>query len=112
MPRRFGRALTGHDVSTAPRMGWESLDTGELLRRAAAGGFESLVSVDRNLEYQQNVARVGLGIVVLLARTNNSIDDLLPLTTHVLEALATPRPGQLVRVGFDRRPGRAPSIGP
>ncbi len=92
MPRRFGRVLTGHDVSTAPQMGWASVGNGELLRRAAAEGFGALVTVDRNLEYQQDVARVGLGVVVLLAPTN-AIGDLLPLAPDVLITLETLRPG-------------------
>ena len=97
MPRRFGRQLTGHEVRTAPQMGWASFSNGELLRLAAAAGFDAFVTVDRNLEYQQNIARAGLGVVVLVARSN-SIQDLLPLAPLVLRALETLRPGQIVRV--------------
>ena len=50
-PRRFGRLLVGHEVRTAPQMGWASVGNGELLRRAADEGIDALVTVDRNLEH-------------------------------------------------------------
>lgn len=74
MPFRFARLLIDHDVTTGQRMGWASIGDGELLRRAAAAGFGALVTVDRNLEYQQHVAKGGPGVVVLVARSNRLID--------------------------------------
>lgn len=97
MSRRFGRQLTGHEVRTAPQMGWASVGNGELLRLAAAAGFDALVTVDRNIEYQQNVARVGLAMIVLIARSN-SIPDQAPLAPLVLRALESIQPGQIVHV--------------
>jgi len=74
-------------------------------RRAVAsgGGLGALVTVDRSLEYQQNVAVAGMGVVVILARSNR-IANLLPLTPDVLTALATLAPGRVVRVGSSRPP--------
>lgn len=98
LPRQLGRLLHGHDVRTAAEMGWASIDNGELLRLAVTTGFEAFVTADRNMEYQQNVARIGLGIVVLHARSNRR-EHLLPLAPVVMEALVTLRPGQVVHVG-------------
>jgi hypothetical protein len=33
-------------------------------------GFTTLVTVDRNLTYQQNVAAAGIAVIVMHARTN------------------------------------------
>jgi hypothetical protein len=84
-------------------MGWASIDNGDLLRLAAAAGFEAFVTADRNLEHQQNIARVGLGIIVLRAWSNRR-EHMLPLAPLVVEALVALQPGQVVHVGA---PGRA-----
>ena len=57
-------------------MGWSSVRNGDLLRRAAAAGFEAFVTPDQNLEYQQNLSRVGFAVVVVRARSNR-IEDLV-----------------------------------
>ena len=98
MPRQFGRAIVGHEVWTVRQLRWSGLPNGQLLRRAVAERFDALVTVDRSLEYQQNVAAIGLGVVVLIARSNRP-EDLVPLAPAVLTALETLRPGQVVHVG-------------
>ena len=73
-------------------MGWSSVKNGDLLRRAAAAGFEAFVTPDQNLEYQQNLSRVGFAVVVVRARSNR-IEDLVPLVPRLLEVLGTAKPG-------------------
>jgi hypothetical protein len=79
-------------------MGWSSKRNGELLRLMVAERFEALLTVDRNLEFQQNVRASGIGVVVVLARTNR-LKELLPLVPQMLEALAKVSAGQLLKVG-------------
>lgn len=47
--------LPGHSVETAYEKGWSALRNGELLAKAEAE-FEVLVTTDRNLRHQQNLA--------------------------------------------------------
>jgi hypothetical protein len=54
-PAPLRRSLTGHTVSTAYEMGWTELDNGALLR-AAESDFDALVTTDKSLRYQQNLA--------------------------------------------------------
>lgn len=77
--------------------GWSAIKNGELLRRAAAAGFYVFLTPDRNLEYQQNLSRAGLAVVVLLARTNR-IEDLLPLVPRLVNVLPEVRPGTVIHV--------------
>jgi hypothetical protein len=91
-------AITGHDVQTVRQMGWLGIGNGALLRRAVESGFEAMVTADRSIEHQQNLAKIGIGLVVLVARKNR-IEDHLPLLPELLEALATIQPGQVVHVG-------------
>jgi hypothetical protein len=66
-PRALRRDLPGHDVRTIAEMGWAGVKNGELLRLAAKD-FDLLLTVDRNLEYQQNFAGVSLAVVVADAK--------------------------------------------
>lgn len=97
LPRHLARELIGHEVRTARQQGWAGLKNGELLRRAADAGFEVLLTADHSLEFQQNLARAALGVVVLVA-PSNALEDLLPLLPGALAAIANSRPGQVVRV--------------
>jgi len=97
LPRQLAREITGHEVTTVQQRGWAGLKNGELLRRAADAGLEVFVTADRNLEYQQNLARSPLGVVVLVA-PSNALEDILPLVSSLLGAIPKSRPGQLLRL--------------
>jgi len=47
--------LTGHNVTKAKDAGWDRLVNGELLK---AAGFEVFIMADKNIRYQQNLARL------------------------------------------------------
>lgn len=96
MSRFVAPLLTGHEVRTARQMGWAGLKNGALLSQAVAAGFQALVTADRSIEYQQDVARVGLGVVVLVARSNR-IEARSPRTPR-LGGADNVRPGQVVHV--------------
>ena len=97
VPQRLQRELAGIPVSTVQDQGWTSQRNGDLLRAMRAAGFTIFVTMDRNLVYQQNVAAVGLAVIVLRARSNR-LQDLLPLVPQLRAALADARAGQVTRV--------------
>ena len=96
LPRRLKRLIAGHDVQTVPDAGWAGRDNGELIR-LASGKFEAFITIDKNLAYQQNLADIPFGVVVLSARSNR-LADLEPPVPDILEALEKLSPGQLVRI--------------
>ena len=98
LPRHLARDLTEHQVRTVQQEGWAGLKNGELLERAADGGFDVFVTADQNLEFQQNLARSRLGVVVLVARSL-ALEDLRPLVPATLAAIERVRPGEVIRVG-------------
>ena len=99
LPRQLARQLRGHLVRSVQQQGWGGLGNGELLRRAAAGGFEIFLTADQNLQFQQNLAGSPIGAIVLIA-SSNKIEDLLPLVASALAAIRDIKPGEvrLVRV--------------
>ncbi len=62
-----------------------------------AAGFTTLVTVDRNLTFQQHIAASGIAVVVMHAITNR-LQDLLPLAPQVIDAIAVTPVGSISRV--------------
>ena len=98
VPRPLKRDLAGHDVQHVVDMGWSSKRNGELLQLMVAARFEALLTVDQNLEFQQNLRASGIGVVVAVARTNR-LKELRPLVPRLLDALARVGAGELIRIG-------------
>ena len=65
VPRNLRRHLSVHEVRTSRQMGWEAVVNGDLLQAAELEGFDVLVTGDRNLEYQQDLTKRKIAIVVL-----------------------------------------------
>jgi hypothetical protein len=97
LPRQVAAYLVGHDVRTVQQESWAGLKNGELLTRAEAAGFSVFLTGDQSLEYQQNISKRRLGVVVLRA-DSNALEDLLPLIPAALAAIVGIQPGQVVRV--------------
>src|SRR5258708_38120232 len=98
-PRALKNFLSkhGHESLTVQEAGWSGKENGELLALAESE-FDVLVTLDTNLNYQQNLAGRKLAIVILFARSNR-LSDLTPLFTPCADALATIKPGNVIRVG-------------
>jgi predicted nuclease of predicted toxin-antitoxin system len=94
LPHDLAALIAGHDVSTVRDEGWASVKNGQLLALAATK-FEAFITADRNLEFQQNLAKLPIAVVVLVARKNR-IQDLEPLLPE-LAALLNHLPAKALR---------------
>jgi predicted nuclease of predicted toxin-antitoxin system len=97
VPKRLKRDLVGHQTQTVPEMGWASKKNGELLALAESE-FDVFLTVDRNLSFQQDISRLDIAVIVLVAKGNRH-SDLQPLVSDLLAVLVGVAPGQLIRVG-------------
>ena len=52
----IARALVGHTVGDARERGWDQVSNGDLLNATEAAGFQVLLTTDKNIQYQQNLA--------------------------------------------------------
>ena len=96
VPGRFGALLVGHSAVTVQRRGWASIKNGKLLA-LAAGEFDVLLTADKGMEYQQNLATLPVSILIVLARSNR-IEDLAVAVPAILSALAELPPRTLRKV--------------
>ena len=95
VPRPLRTSFPADEVRTVPGMGWAGTGNGALLRLAADGAFDALLTVDRGFAHQQNQDELPLPVVVMLASSNRP-DELRPLVPEVIEVLS----GRLQRRGY------------
>jgi hypothetical protein len=65
VPRGLAASLRNHDVTEARKLKWEKISNGELLKLAEDAAFDLLLTTDKNVRYQQNLANRKISIVVL-----------------------------------------------
>lgn len=96
LPRRLARELTPHEVRTLQRKdGRVSRTANSCSVRPRADSPPS--SADQNLQFQQNLSRSTIGVVVLVAQSN-ALEDLRPLVPGTVAALERVRDGEVIRV--------------
>jgi hypothetical protein len=98
VPRPVIDLLPGHEARTVQSEGLGGLENGELLRSAAQAGFDALVTVDAGFEYQQNLSRLPLSVLLLRSRSNR-LEDLAPLIPEALSRLRAAAPCSFLKVG-------------
>jgi hypothetical protein len=95
-PRNIARYLIDHHTVTEARArGWDKLENGELLTAAETSGFEVILTTDRNLRYQQNLAGRKIAVVALGKGRWTLIK---PHVARVVEAVNAATPGSYVEV--------------
>jgi predicted nuclease of predicted toxin-antitoxin system len=89
-------AFPGHAVRTVAEIGWRGSPDGPLLTYAQAH-FDVFVTIDRNLEHQQNLRKLNLGFVIIRV-PSNEITSYCPLFSEVQAAAENVRAGEVVHV--------------
>ncbi len=75
--------------------GWETLRNGDLLTAAEEGGFDVLLTTDKNMPYQQNLAGRNIAVVIL---GREQWPQLRPHFQRGVEAVNTAAPGSYVEI--------------
>jgi predicted nuclease of predicted toxin-antitoxin system len=87
----------GHDCLSVQEAGWAGKRNGELLK-LAEGRFDVFITLDTNLQYQQNMVGRQIGIIVIRAQSNR-LNDLKPYFSDCIQALEVIQAGQMVHIG-------------
>ncbi len=90
MTRKLKSCLAQHEVFTVTEMQWNGFKNGNLMRAAIEQGFEVLLTIDKNLAFQQNMNRYALIVAVLDVEKSkiSFLEELLPAFTHLLPTFA------------------------
>ena len=92
--RRLRRFFdVAYEVVAVSEYGWSGKKNGDLLR-SAAQEFDALVTMDRNIQYQQHLASYDLGLLLIKARSNRR-QEIEPVMPEVNRLLRDIKPGEL-----------------
>lgn len=93
---RVKTLLLGYQPATVHDEAWGALEDGPLLT-AAQEKFDVLITVDRNLEFQQNLAKFRIGLVVVRV-PKNQLSYYRAVKTELILAIEQVRPGGVIHV--------------
>jgi len=97
LPVDLAEVLSGHTVDTVVSRGWAGIKNGDLLQRMR-GEYDALLTMDRGIEFQQNLSELPFGVLLLRAPSNRIV-HLRPLVLTILDVLSKLSPGHLHRIG-------------
>jgi hypothetical protein len=89
VPAPLRKFLNPHEVTTVQEQGWAGMTYGELVRRSDKV-FDVLLLADKNLRYQQNLARRQIALVEL---PTNRWPALQPMIPRIARAINEAAPG-------------------
>jgi hypothetical protein len=86
--KRLRQHLPEHEVLTVSQMKWNGFRNGQLMAKAAAEQFDLLLTIDKNLRFQQNINKQDL-IVVVIDSPSSKLEDILTLLPQFFIQLQT-----------------------
>ena len=98
IPRKFKNLFNDHECRTVPEAGLAGQKNGLLLSLAEGAGFDLFLTMDKGVQYQQNLA--GRSIAILIVRAaSNRLGDLLPHLEACRSIMSSIQPGEVMRIG-------------
>ena len=98
IPRKFKNSFPDHECRTVAEEGLSGRKNGELLRLAEAAKFEVFISIDRGLEYEQNLRARNIAVLLITAASSR-LQDLLLHAPEIQRVLASGPKSGLIKVG-------------
>ena len=74
------------EAYTAQEMGWNGKVNGALMSVAIDAGFKTFITVDKNLQHQNSLAKYNIALIVLDV-PRNKYQFIEPLKSKILQAL-------------------------
>jgi predicted nuclease of predicted toxin-antitoxin system len=86
LPIGLARYLAPHQADHVSTLGWKGRSNGELLRAAAAAGFDALLTGDAHLPFQQDLRQYDIAVVEIRAG-RLVLARLIPLPPQIVAAV-------------------------
>jgi predicted nuclease of predicted toxin-antitoxin system len=90
------KRLFDDEVKTVHQMGWDTLKDGRLFQLAQER-FDVFLTIDRNLEHQQNLKKFSLGFVVVQV-PKNQLRFFEQIRDELRTAVSAINPGEVVHI--------------
>jgi hypothetical protein len=98
IPRKLKNLLSDHECQTVPEAGLSGQKNGVLLLLAERSGFDLFFTMDKGVQYQQNLAGHRIAVLILRSRSNR-LKDLLPQLGACRLVMSSIQTGEVVVVG-------------
>ncbi len=82
----FKEYFKEYNISTVHDEGWQSKQNGELLKLAVDNEFNFLLTLDKNIKYQQNLKKINIRIILINSK-NSKLDTLKDFITQIKDTL-------------------------
>jgi predicted nuclease of predicted toxin-antitoxin system len=89
LPKKLKNDLIEHSVYTVRDKNWHSKTNGDLIKLMIDDGFDLLITFDQNLQYQQNLVKCNIAVLVINTYNNqyetikNYKDQILALVNQI-----------------------------
>ena len=97
LPKRLIRFFAGYDVNTVPQIGLGGYKDGELLSELDKRSINVFITIDGNIEYQQQFTNRGFGTIIIRA-VSNRFADLEHFEKELQETIQTITAGSIVHI--------------
>ena len=91
---------SAHEVVHARELEWRNLANGRLLSSAASAGFDAMITVDKNIRFQQNLSALPVGVVEI-DTLRNRLPEVASVAGAVERALVHLRTHRFISVKAD-----------
>jgi predicted nuclease of predicted toxin-antitoxin system len=98
IPRKLRNALPEHECHTVPEAGLAGQKNGRLLSLPERANFDLFFTMDKGIQYQQNLAGRKIAILIVHAQSNR-LKDLLPHIEACRLIMQSIQPGEVMRAG-------------
>jgi predicted nuclease of predicted toxin-antitoxin system len=95
--KRLKTKLTEYQVTTVFEMGWRGLKNGNLMTKAVENNFDIFLTIDKNIEFQQNLNNYQIAVVVLNT-PNSKIEFLEQLMPKFKQDIKTFERGKIYKI--------------
>jgi len=97
LPKRVIQFFEKGSAYTVPQIGLSGSKDTELLEELDKRGVDVFITIDGNIEYQQQFSNRSFGTVVIIS-VSNRFDDLVHLKDKILKAVDTVSNGRLEHI--------------
>jgi predicted nuclease of predicted toxin-antitoxin system len=97
LPKRLIHIFTDHEAWTVPQIGLAGSKNSELLDKLNEKRIEVFITIDGNIEYQQNFSNRTFGTVIIRSVTNR-LESLLLLENDLLRAVDMISAGNIIHI--------------
>lgn len=97
LPKRLIKLIQKADVKTVPQLGLAGTKDKELLTKLEELQVDIFITIDGNLEFQQNFKQRSFGTIVIRS-VSNRFQDLLYLEAFLNEAIQQTTIGEIRRI--------------